>query len=142
RGNGGPATVDARPLRTSIEREPSRRARIVSTGQVKWRPRRGVRAPESLRPYNERIRANGPKGAATMATATATSPGKMYIDGKWVGASGGQTLAVINPATEETIREVAYGTREDARRAVEAAARAMPAWMKLTAYDRAKVLKK
>jgi succinate-semialdehyde dehydrogenase / glutarate-semialdehyde dehydrogenase len=77
-----------------------------------------------------------------MATATATSPGKMYIDGRWVEASGGQTLAVINPATEETIREVAYGTREDARRAVEAAARAMPAWMKLTAYDRAKVLKK
>jgi succinate-semialdehyde dehydrogenase/glutarate-semialdehyde dehydrogenase len=66
----------------------------------------------------------------------------MYIDGKWCEASGGGTLGVINPATEEVISDVAYGTREDARRAVAAAARALPGWMKLTAYDRARVLKK
>src|SRR5258708_27956837 len=76
-----------------------------------------------------------------MATATA-SLGKMYIDGKWCEALSGQTLGVINPATEEVISEVAYGTRADAARAVQAAARAMPGWMKLTAYDRARVLKK
>jgi succinate-semialdehyde dehydrogenase/glutarate-semialdehyde dehydrogenase len=76
-----------------------------------------------------------------MATATATLS-KMYIDGKWVEAANGQTLGVINPATEETISDVAYGGRVDAQRAVQAAARAMPAWMKLTPYDRAKVLKK
>jgi succinate-semialdehyde dehydrogenase/glutarate-semialdehyde dehydrogenase len=75
------------------------------------------------------------------ATATA-SLGKMYIDGKWCESASGGTHGVINPATEEVIRDVAYGTRDDARRAVEAAGRAMPAWMKLTAYDRAKVLKK
>jgi succinate-semialdehyde dehydrogenase/glutarate-semialdehyde dehydrogenase len=80
-----------------------------------------------------------------MATNTATTKAtakKMYIDGKWCDAQNGQTLAVINPATEETVSEVAYGGRADAARAVEAAARAMPAWMKLTPYDRAKVLKK
>ncbi len=78
-----------------------------------------------------------------MATATATaSPARMYIDGKWVEASNGQTLGVINPATEEVIRDVAYGNREDARRAVSAAAKALPGWMKQTPYDRAKVLKK
>jgi succinate-semialdehyde dehydrogenase / glutarate-semialdehyde dehydrogenase len=76
-----------------------------------------------------------------MATATA-SLRRMFIDGKWVEAEGGGTLGVINPATEEVIAEVAYGTRADARRAVEAAAKALPGWMKLTAYDRAKVLKK
>jgi succinate-semialdehyde dehydrogenase/glutarate-semialdehyde dehydrogenase len=76
-----------------------------------------------------------------MATATATVR-KMYIDGKWVEAENGQTLGVINPATEEVITEVAYGTRGDAKRAVAAAARALPAWMKLTPYDRAMVLKK
>jgi succinate-semialdehyde dehydrogenase/glutarate-semialdehyde dehydrogenase len=76
-----------------------------------------------------------------MATATATL-GKMYIDGKWCEAESGQTLGVINPATEEVIREVAYGSRADAARAVAAAARAMPAWMKQSAYDRAKVLKR
>jgi succinate-semialdehyde dehydrogenase/glutarate-semialdehyde dehydrogenase len=66
----------------------------------------------------------------------------MYIDGQWCAAAKGGTHAVINPATEEVIREVAFGDRGDAARAVAAAAKAMPAWMKLTPYDRAKVLKK
>jgi succinate-semialdehyde dehydrogenase/glutarate-semialdehyde dehydrogenase len=78
-----------------------------------------------------------------MSTMTATSsPGQMFIDGKWCNAADGDTHAVINPATEETVREVAYGKRGDAARAVAAAAKAMPAWMKSTAYDRAKILKK
>jgi succinate-semialdehyde dehydrogenase/glutarate-semialdehyde dehydrogenase len=76
-----------------------------------------------------------------MATATATQR-KMYIDGKWCDAQNGRTLGVINPATEEVLAEVAYGSRADARRALEAAGRAMPGWMKLTSWDRAKVLKK
>jgi succinate-semialdehyde dehydrogenase / glutarate-semialdehyde dehydrogenase len=78
-----------------------------------------------------------------MATATATAAQRMlFIDGKWVPADSGRTLGVINPATEEVITEVAYGGRAETKRALEAAARAMPAWMKLTAWDRAKVLKK
>ncbi len=76
-----------------------------------------------------------------MVTATASRQ-RMVIDGKWIEADSGRTLGVINPATEEVIVEIAYGGRAEARRAVEAAARALPAWMKLTAWDRAKVLKK
>jgi succinate-semialdehyde dehydrogenase/glutarate-semialdehyde dehydrogenase len=76
-----------------------------------------------------------------MATATATVR-KMFIDGKWCEAEGGRTLGVINPATEEVITEVAYGNRGDARRAVEAAHRALPGWMKLTSWERARVLRK
>jgi succinate-semialdehyde dehydrogenase / glutarate-semialdehyde dehydrogenase len=80
-----------------------------------------------------------------MAVATATqqqTARRMYIDGKWTDAADGRTLGVINPATEEVIVEVAYGTRTDARRALEAAHKAMPGWMKLTSWDRAKVLRK
>ena len=78
-----------------------------------------------------------------MATATATDlPTQMYIDGQWCDARDGKTLAVINPADESTIAEVAYGDRADADRAIEAAARAFPAWRAVSAYDRAKVLKK
>lgn len=77
-----------------------------------------------------------------MATATATTYRQLYIDGRWQDAAGGKRLDVINPATEEAIAQVAFGGREDCRRAVEAAARALPAWMKLTPADRAKVLKK
>src|SRR5205823_10024490 len=76
-----------------------------------------------------------------MATATASLK-RMYIDGKWVAAGNGRTLGVINPATEEVIEEIAYGGRAETRQALEAAQRAMPGWMKLTAWDRAKVLKK
>jgi succinate-semialdehyde dehydrogenase/glutarate-semialdehyde dehydrogenase len=76
-----------------------------------------------------------------MATATAALK-RMYIDGKWCEAGNGGTLGVINPATEEVITEVAYGGRAEAKRAIEAAAKAMPGWMKQTAWDRAKVLKK
>jgi succinate-semialdehyde dehydrogenase/glutarate-semialdehyde dehydrogenase len=81
--------------------------------------------------------------------ATATSAGfsvgtyrQMFIDGQWVDSSNGKRLAVTNPATEETISEVAFGTREDTKRAIAAAHAAMPAWAKLTSWDRAKILKK
>jgi len=78
-----------------------------------------------------------------MTTATTpTTLRRLYIDGKWCEADNGGTLGVINPATEEVIAEVAYGGRAETRRALEAAHRALPAWMKLTAWDRAKVLKK
>jgi succinate-semialdehyde dehydrogenase/glutarate-semialdehyde dehydrogenase len=76
-----------------------------------------------------------------MATATTTLK-RMYIDGKWLDADSKRTLGVINPATEEVITDIAYGGRGEVRRAVEAAHRAMQSWMKLTAWDRAKVLKR
>jgi succinate-semialdehyde dehydrogenase/glutarate-semialdehyde dehydrogenase len=77
-----------------------------------------------------------------MATATASRTQRMYIDGKWCDAEGGRTLAVINPADESTVAEVAHGGRVEAERAIDAAAKALPAWRALSAYDRAKVLKK
>ena len=67
---------------------------------------------------------------------------QLYIDGAWCDAAGGKTLGVVNPATEENIAEVSFGGRVDTARAVAAASAALPAWMKLTAYDRAKILKK
>src|SRR5215217_5382606 len=80
------------------------------------------------------------------ATATKSAPAgletRMYVDGHWINAQDGRTLGVINPATEEVIAEVAFGGRAETRQAVEAAGKAMPAWMKLTSWDRAKVLKK
>ena len=76
-----------------------------------------------------------------MATAT-EFPRQMYIDGQWREADSGKTLAVINPADESTLADVAYGGRAEADRASEAAARAFPAWRATSVYDRAKILKK
>ncbi len=67
---------------------------------------------------------------------------KMFIDGEWTDAKSGKTLGVINPANEEIIAEIPYGGREDAARAVAAAARAFPEWSAKTAYERAAVLKR
>lgn len=69
-------------------------------------------------------------------------PTQMYIDGKWIDARDGKTLGVINPADESIVAEVAYGSRVEADQAIEAAAKAFPAWRALSAYDRAKILKK
>ena len=76
-----------------------------------------------------------------MATATGF-PTRMYIDGQWRDADDGRTLAVINPADESTLAEVAYGGWAEVDRAIEAAARAFPGWRAASVYDRAKVLKK
>ena len=75
-----------------------------------------------------------------MTTATTYRP--FYINGQWCDSISGKRYSVTNPATEESIAEVAFGSRDDCRKAIAAAAKAMPAWMKTTAYDRAKILKK
>ena len=77
-----------------------------------------------------------------MATATMTARKQMLIDGKWCDSDSGRVLGVINPATEEVIADVAYGGKAETRRALEAAQRAFTSWMKTTAYERAKILKK
>ena len=66
---------------------------------------------------------------------------KFYIDGTWVEPSGGERLAVINPATEGVIAEIALASAADVDRAVEAAARAFPAFSKTSAADRLALLR-
>lgn len=63
-----------------------------------------------------------------------------YIDGAWVGADGGATISVHNPATGAQLGTVpACGTAETAR-AIAAAARAWPAWRAMTALQRADIM--
>src|SRR5581483_8468574 len=63
-----------------------------------------------------------------------------YIDGKWVPAKSGKTLASHNPATGELIGTVPDSDREDVARAVDAAARAFDKWRKTPAPRRADIL--
>ncbi|MGI8840091.1 MAG: NAD-dependent succinate-semialdehyde dehydrogenase [Caulobacteraceae bacterium] len=67
---------------------------------------------------------------------------KAYVDGAWVGAASGGTFAVTNPAGGETLATIADLDAADARAAIEAAERAMPAWAARTAKDRAGLLRK
>jgi aldehyde dehydrogenase (NAD+) len=66
----------------------------------------------------------------------------IFINGEWVRSSGRDTIAVVNPATEETIAQVARGTAEDVDRAAQAAAAAFPAWSQTPVEERGKALRR
>jgi len=65
-----------------------------------------------------------------------------FIDGQWLDADSGQTIAVNNPATGEILGSVPKMGRAETRCAIEAAERALPAWRALTAKERAGKLRK
>jgi aldehyde dehydrogenase (NAD+) len=65
---------------------------------------------------------------------------KFYIDGAWVDPVSPQTLAVINPATEEAFTSIAAGSTADVDRAVAAARRAFPAYSRTTREERMAIL--
>jgi succinate-semialdehyde dehydrogenase/glutarate-semialdehyde dehydrogenase len=67
---------------------------------------------------------------------------QMYIDGKWVDARDGGTWDVVDPSTEEIIRQVPFGDTFDAEEAIAAAARAQPLWGAMTAYERGTILRR
>ncbi len=65
-----------------------------------------------------------------------------FIDGRWVPADNGGTLPVHNPATTETLGVIPNMGAAETRRAIAAAARALPPWAARTAKDRAIVLRR
>jgi succinate-semialdehyde dehydrogenase/glutarate-semialdehyde dehydrogenase len=65
-----------------------------------------------------------------------------YIDGAWVAADGGGTIDVHNPATSKRLGTIPNMGAAETRRAIAAAAAALPAWAARTAKDRATVLRR
>jgi succinate-semialdehyde dehydrogenase/glutarate-semialdehyde dehydrogenase len=65
-----------------------------------------------------------------------------YVDGQWIDADSGETLPVLNPATGETIAEIAKCGTAETRRAIVAAETALVSWRQKTAKERAAVLRK
>jgi succinate-semialdehyde dehydrogenase/glutarate-semialdehyde dehydrogenase len=68
--------------------------------------------------------------------------GQGAIDGKWVDADSGRRFAVTDPASGRHIADVADMGVAETRRAIDAAARALPAWRAKTAKERAAVLRR
>lgn len=76
------------------------------------------------------------------ATTTAITPGKLLIGGEWV--NGAKTFATLNPATGETLADIAEASAADVDRAV-AAARACfddpkSKWRVMSASERGRLL--
>jgi acyl-CoA reductase-like NAD-dependent aldehyde dehydrogenase len=65
---------------------------------------------------------------------------RMLIDGSWVDSLSGVTLTVENPAKRKPIATIPRGDAADVAGAVDAAARAFPAWSKVAPRDRGRLL--
>jgi aldehyde dehydrogenase (NAD+) len=69
---------------------------------------------------------------------------KMLIGGQWVDSTSGKTFATINPATGDSICEVAEADATDVDRAVAAARKALESkpWARMSGADRGRLLYK
>ena len=67
---------------------------------------------------------------------------RAFIDGAWSAADSGATVPVHNPATMEAMGSVPNMGASETRRAIDAAAKALPPWAARTAKDRAVVLRR
>ena len=65
-----------------------------------------------------------------------------YIDGEWVDADDGDTVAVINPADGNTVCGVARCGRAETHRAIEAAETAQREWRRTTAKERSVLMRR
>jgi succinate-semialdehyde dehydrogenase / glutarate-semialdehyde dehydrogenase len=67
---------------------------------------------------------------------------RLYVAGSWRDSSSGRTLAVEDPSTGDTLREVADATVEDARAALDAAVAAQAEWAATPPRERGEVLRR
>ncbi|MGM5024032.1 NADP-dependent succinate-semialdehyde dehydrogenase [Tardiphaga sp. 367_B4_N1_1] len=65
-----------------------------------------------------------------------------YIDGAWIAAEQGATIAVENPATGESVGSVPKMGAAETNRAIEAANDALPSWRGRTAKERSAILRR
>jgi phenylacetaldehyde dehydrogenase len=66
------------------------------------------------------------------------APRQLFINGQWADAASGKTFATPDPATGETLANIAEGDAEDIDRAVRAARRAFEEgpWGRMTPSER------
>jgi hypothetical protein len=65
---------------------------------------------------------------------------RLFIDGKWTGASSQDTFETTNPATEEVLARCAAGNEEDVSKAVDAAVKSFADWKRLPAPKRGEII--
>jgi succinate-semialdehyde dehydrogenase/glutarate-semialdehyde dehydrogenase len=67
---------------------------------------------------------------------------QLHIAGEWRDAEGGRRIDVLNPANEDVVGTVAHASIKDLDAALEAAERGFAKWRKVSAYERAKLMRK
>ena len=67
---------------------------------------------------------------------------KLFVGGEWVeSSSSGQTFEVTNPANGEVLAKLPDASREETKKAIDAAAAAQPVWAEKTAQQRAAIMR-
>ncbi len=87
-----------------------------------------------------RRRAGRPQGSRTPGSTRTSGGFGHFIDGEWQKPAAGEYFATSNPATGETIADVAQGNAADVDAAVKAARKALPGWQALSGHQRARYL--
>lgn len=67
---------------------------------------------------------------------------QLYIDGQWRDALAGKTIPVTDPATDETLGQVAHAAAADLDLALAATERGFKIWRDTSAYQRAILMRK
>jgi succinate-semialdehyde dehydrogenase/glutarate-semialdehyde dehydrogenase len=67
---------------------------------------------------------------------------QLLVEGNWTGASGDRRITVVNPANGEQVGTVAHADRADLDRALAAAEKGFHVWRKVSAYERARLMRK
>jgi acyl-CoA reductase-like NAD-dependent aldehyde dehydrogenase len=75
-------------------------------------------------------------------TDTAVRECAQFIGGEWGAAAGGDAFDDLDPFTGDPVARVPAGGREDAQRAIDAAAAAFPAWEQTPPAERQRILLK
>ena len=66
----------------------------------------------------------------------------LHINGQWKPAAAGKTLAVINPANESVLGQLAHAETADLDEALAAAEKGFAVWSRTAAFDRYKLMRK
>ncbi len=67
---------------------------------------------------------------------------RFYIDGDWVAPATAKPFDVIDPSTEQSVATISLGSAADVDAAVEAAAKAFPAWAATPFAERVALVEK
>ncbi len=77
-----------------------------------------------------------------IAAVIESAPKQLLIGGEWRDGSGGESIAIEDPATGETVCEVADATPADAAAALDAACAAQPEWGASPPNERSEILQR
>src|SRR5919108_5970069 len=79
------------------------------------------------------------EGEAMATVETDIRECRQFVGGEWIDAEGAETFDDVDPFNGDVVDRVAAGGREDAKRAIEAAADAFPAWSQSPPAERQRI---